>query len=218
MLLLNLKSYPGHLGSGAVRTAKLLESLGAESGVAVAVAPPVPDLARVASEVGIPVLAQHVDPGAAGARTGSIPVEAVEASGARGSLLNHSERPISVADVEEGVRRLRERHLVSVVCAPEVGQARRLAETHPPYLAIEPPELIGGDRAVSTARPEVVAETVDAVHSVAPATLVLCGAGVHDRRDVARALELGTVGILVSSAVTRASNAEQALRELLAGF
>lgn len=186
--------------------------------MSVAVAPPVPDLARVADAVTIAVLAQHVDPGEAGARTGAVPVEAIEAAGARGSLVNHSERPISVSDVADAVRRLSERHLVAVVCAGDVPQARRLAETHPPYLAIEPPELIGGDRAVSTARPEVVSGTVEAVHSVSPATRVLCGAGVHDRRDVARALELGTVGILVSSAVTRAPNVERALRELLAGF
>jgi len=218
LLLLNLKAYPGHLGKGAVRIARLLEKVGEESGVPVAIAPPLPDLARVAEEVRIPVLAQHVDPGEAGARTGAVPVEAIEAARARGSLVNHSERPLPVEDIEEVVRRLSARHLVAVVCAADVPQAQRLAETRPPYLAIEPPELIGGDRAVSTARPEVVSGTVSAVHSVAPGTRVLCGAGVHDRRDVSRALELGTVGILVSSAVTRAPDAERALRELLSGF
>ena len=218
LFLLNLKSYPGHLGPGAVRVAKLLESLAREAGVASAIAPPVPDLARVAESVAIPVLAQHVDPGEAGARTGYIPVEAVEAAGARGSLVNHSEHPMALADIEDTVRRLAAHRLVAVVCAADVEPARRLAETHPPYLAVEPPELIGGDRAVSTARPEVVSGTVAAVRSVSPETHVLCGAGVHDRRDVARALELGAEGILVASAVTRAPDAERAIRELLAGF
>ena len=218
LFLLNLKAYSGHLGSGALRIAKLLESLGGELGVVTAIAPPVPDLARVAAEVTIPVLAQHVDPGDAGARTGFVPVEAVVAAGARGSLVNHSEHPMGILDIEDAVRRLTERRLVAVVCAADVGPAARLAETLPPYLAVEPPELIGGNRAVSTARPEVISGTVERVRSVSPATLVLCGAGVHDRRDVARALELGAEGVLVSSAVTRAPDAEIALRELLAGF
>jgi len=218
LFLLNLKSYPGHLGAGAVRIARLLESVGKESGVATAIAPPVPDLARVASETGVAVLAQHVDPGEAGARTGFVPVEAIQAAGARGSLVNHSERPMEIPAIEEVVRRLSERGLVAVVCAADVGPARRLAATRPPYLAVEPPELIGGDRAVSTARPEVVSGTVAAVHEVSPRTYVLCGAGVHDRRDVARALELGADGVLVASAVTRAPDAERALRELLAGY
>ncbi|MGD0588448.1 MAG: triose-phosphate isomerase [Thermoplasmata archaeon] len=218
LLLLNLKAYPGHLGSGAVRTAKLLERLGREVGVATAIAPAVPDLAQVALAVTIPVLSQHVDPGEAGARTGFVPVEVIEAAGARGSLVNHSEHPMTVPDIEDAVRRLASRGLVAVVCAANIPVARRLAETLPPFLAVEPPELIGGDRAVSTAAPEVVSGTVTAVHSVSPATRVLCGAGVHDRHDVARALELGAEGILVASAVTRAPDVERAIRELLAGY
>jgi triosephosphate isomerase (TIM) len=216
--LLNLKAYSQHLGLGAVRTAQLLERLGEEVGVRTAIAPPVPELAHVARAVTIPVLAQHVDPGDAGARTGFVPVEAIEAAGARGSLVNHSEHPMAIPDIEDAVRRLSVRGLVAVVCAADVPRARRLAETHSPYLAVEPPELIGGDRAVSTARPEVVSDTVTAVHSVSPETHVLCGAGIHDRHDVARALELGADGVLVASAVTRAPDAERAIRELLAGY
>ncbi|MGA7650747.1 MAG: triose-phosphate isomerase [Thermoplasmata archaeon] len=218
LFLLNLKAYPSHLGPAAVRIAKLLEALGKETGVAVAIAPPVPDLARVADAVTIPVVAQHVDPGDAGARTGYVPVESIEAAGARGSLVNHSEHPMTIADIEDAVRRLSAHRLVAVVCAADVPRARRLAETQPPYLAVEPPELIGGDRAVSTARPEVVSGTVAAVRSVSSETRVLCGAGVHDRHDVARAIELGADGVLVASAVTRAPDAERAIRELLSGY
>jgi len=218
IFLLNLKAYPGHLGNDALRDAKLLEELGREVGVTVAIAPPVPDLARVAGSVSIAVLAQHADPGAAGARTGFSPVEAIAAAGARGSLVNHSEHPISDADVAATVTGLAAHGLAAVVCAADVAAAQRLAATRPAYLAVEPPELIGGDRAVSTARPEVVSGTVEAVRAVCPQTLVLCGAGVHDRRDVARALELGAEGVLVASAVTRAPDIARAIRELLAGF
>jgi len=218
LFLLNLKAYPNHLGEAAARIAQLLESLSHETGVACAIAPPLPDLARVAGAVEIPVLSQHVDPGEAGARTGFAPVESIAAAGARGSLVNHSEHPMPIGDVEDAVRRLGAHRLVAVVCAADVPRARRLAETHPPYLAVEPPELIGGDRSVSTARPEVVSGTVEAVHSVSFSTRVLCGAGVHDRHDVARAIELGAEGVLVASAVTRAPDSEKAIRELLAGY
>jgi len=218
LFLLNLKVYPGHLGPEALRVAKLLESLGRETGVPVAIAPAVPDLALVAGSVSVPTVSQHTDPGEAGSRTGFLPVEAVFAAGARGSLVNHSEHPIDFPSVEDVVRRLTARGLAAVVCAADVPTARRLAGVRPPYLAVEPPELIGGDRAVSTAKPEVVSGTVTAVHAVSPQTRVLCGAGVHDRNDVRRALELGAEGVLVASAVTRAPNAERAIRELLAGF
>ena len=218
LFLLNLKAYPAYLGPEAVRIAKLLGTLGQETGVATSIAPPMADLGWVAGSVAIPVLAQHVDPGDAGARTGFVPVDSVKASGAKGSLVNHSEHPMALPEIQDVVRRLAGGGLVAVVCAADVPRARLLAETRPPYLAVEPPELIGGDRAVSTAKPEVVSGTVSAVHSVARGTRVLCGAGVHDRRDVRRAIELGAEGVLVASAVTRAPDAERAIRELLAGF
>ncbi|HTW76179.1 MAG TPA: triose-phosphate isomerase [Thermoplasmata archaeon] len=218
MLLLNLKAYPGCLGPSAERLARTLEELGKLAGVPVAIAPAMPDLARVATAVSIPVLAQHADPLDAGPFTGFVPPAAVEQAGGWGSLVNHSEHPISFAHALDVVHRLQALGLVAVVCARDVRASARLAALAPPYLAVEPPELIGGDRAVSTAQPEVVSGAVAAVRSVAPGTLVLCGAGVHDRGDVTRAIELGASGVLVASAVTRAADPKSALAELLAGF
>jgi triosephosphate isomerase (TIM) len=214
----NLKAYAGCLGPGADRLARTLEDLGKEAGVPVAIAPATPDLGRVASLVSMPVLAQHVDALDAGPFTGFVPPAAVEQAGAWGSLVNHSEHPVPATRVPPIVARLAALGLTAVVCARDVHTSARLAATQPPYLAVEPPELIGGDRAVSTCRPEVVSGTVDAVRAVAPATLVLCGAGVHDRSDVTRALELGAAGVLVASAVTRAADPRAAIAELLAGF
>lgn len=159
-----------------------------------------------------------MDPAEPGAHTGQVVAESLAASGARGSLVNHSERPLSEEDTGRAVERLRAIALTAVVCARDVAAARSLARFRPPYLAIEPPELIGGQRSVSTARPEVITGAVEAVHAVSPETLVLCGAGVHDRSDVRLALELGSHGILVASAVTKAPEPGRALVELLAGF
>jgi triosephosphate isomerase (TIM) len=164
------------------------------------------------------VIAQHVDPGGTGARTGFSPPEAVAASGGWGSLVNHSEHPLPLETVDALVARLGTLGLAAVVCARDVAAARRLAASRPPYLAVEPPELIGGRRSVATARPEVVSGAVDTVRKVAPATIVLCGAGIHDRKDVARAIELGAGGALVASAVATAADPRAAIAELLAGF
>jgi len=218
LFLLNLKAYPSCLGPGAETLGRLLEELGRSSGVSVAIAPAMPDLGRLASELSIPVLAQHVDPVDAGPRTGWVPPEALRAAGAVGSLVNHSEHPLPAEAVRNAVDRLAALRLVAVVCARDVEAARNLAGWRPPYLAVEPPELIGGDRAVSTARPDVVSDTVSAVQQVSPTSRVLCGAGIHGRRDVVRALELGSRGVLVASAVTRANDPRAAIEELLAGF
>jgi triosephosphate isomerase len=210
--------YPESLGPAAQRLARDLEELARAAGVSAAIAPAMPDLGRVAASVALPVLAQHVDAGGAGPHTGFVPPESIRAAGGRGSLVNHSEHPIPFSVAEEVTARLTALGLTAVVCAPTVPAARQLASLHPTYLAIEPPELIGGQRAVSTARPEVVSGTVTAVRAVDASVAVLCGAGVHDRRDVRRALELGASGVLVASAVTRAADPRRAIAELLAGF
>jgi len=216
--VLNLKTFPPALGAGALAIARELARAGEATGVAVAIAPAVPDLAAVASAVRIPVLAQHVDPVAAGPTTGFVPVEAVVASGAKGSLVNHSEHPLSAYGVAEVARGLADAGLAAVVCARSAVVAGHLAAVRPPYLAVEPPELIGGDRAVSTAKPRIVVDAVNAVHAVSPATRVLCGAGVRGRGDVRKALELGSEGVLVASAVALARRPRSAIDELLAGF
>jgi triosephosphate isomerase (TIM) len=164
------------------------------------------------------VIAQHADPHEPGAHTGYLVPEAIAAAGGRGSLVNHSEHPLPLGTIATTLRRLDGLGLVAVLCARDVGHARRLARFHPHYLAVEPPELIGGTRSVSTARPTVVSGTVEAVRKVSPETHVLCGAGIHDRRDVRRSFELGAEGILVSSAIARAEDPGRAIEELLAGF
>jgi triosephosphate isomerase len=164
------------------------------------------------------VIAQHVDPYEAGPRTGFFVPEAVRIMGGRGSLVNHSEHRLPPALVERAVSMLRGLDLVAIVCARDAADASRLARHRPPYLAVEPPELIGTGRSVSRARPEVIEATVRRVHAVSPATHVLCGAGVVTRDDVRRALELGAEGVLVASAVAASSDPVHALRELLGGF
>ena len=218
LFLLNLKTYPATLGPRALRIGTLLFRLGARARIPVALAPAQPDVGSLAHELPLPILAQHVDPVDAGQRTGSIPAEALQAAGAAGSLVNHSEHPLPTADVGAAVARLKAAGLTAVVCARSVGQARRLASFHPPYLAVEPPELIGGTISVSSARPEVISRTVAAVQRVSPSTRVLCGAGIHNQHDVARAVELGSRGILGASAVARSPNPAAAVAELLRGF
>jgi triosephosphate isomerase (TIM) len=218
LFILNLKSYPHRLGAGAAHLGHTFENHLEAAGVAGAIAPAAPDLGLLAHRLTIPVIAQHADPHEAGAHTGYLIPEAIQAVGGRGSLVNHSEHPLSFPLIEETFHRLESLGLVAILCARDVNHSRQLAQLRPRYLAVEPPELIGGTRSVSTAQPTVVSGTVAAVHQVSPRTQVLCGAGIHDRHDVATALELGAEGILVSSAVAKSEDPAGVIDELLAAF
>ena len=102
--------------------------------------------------------------------------------------------------------------------AADVEEAKALAALNPTYIAVEPPELIGGDISVTTADPAIVSDTVAAVKAVNPKVRALCGAGVKNGRDVAKALELGAEGVLLASGVTKANDVHAVLADLVASL
>jgi triosephosphate isomerase len=216
LVIVNFKAYAEATGRRAVELARVLSSASEGTGVCVAAAPQAPDLREVA-EVGLPVLAQHVDPLTPGARTGWILPEALKEAGAVGSLVNHSEHPLRPEEIEGCVRRLREVGLVSVVCAGDPELCRKVASFRPDFVAVEPPELIGTGRAVSKVRPEVVGEAVRLVKGVDPSVRVLCGAGISTGEDVRMALELGAEGVLLASSVVKARDWRAAAEDVIRG-
>ena len=218
LLLVNFKTYPETRGEKAVRLAKAASKVAHELDKSVAVAPGPLDLARVLEVADIPVFAQHIDPRPSGQHTGAITADYVRELGAAGTLLNHSEKRLHFASLEAARVLCGKAGLVTVICAGNVAQARKAAALRSEFLAIEPPDLIGGDVSVSTARPAIVTRGVEAVRGVSPETAVLCGAGVKKREDVARALELGAKGVLLASGVTLAKYPADALRDLAAGL
>ena len=222
LIALNFKTYAQAFGENSLRLAKIAEEVSEQFGVTIAVAPPMIDLAKVAAEVKIPVFAQHVDPYKPGSHTGSIIAEDVKAAGAVGSLVNHSEHRLRLADIGMVLERLRENGLISLLCTDTVETTKAGAALSPDMLAIEPPELIGTGIPVSKAKPEVVRGAVQAVQKINPDVHVLCGAGISTGDDVARAIELGAEGVLLASAYVKAKDPKLVLidmaREALKGW
>ncbi len=218
VIVVNFKVYPDVLGKRGWELAKVCAQVAEATGASIVIAPPLSDLAHIARLVHIPVFGQHADTAEAGAHTGWIPPEALLEAGAAGTLLNHSERKIPHKNVATIVPRCRKLGLEVIACADDLKEAEALARLSPDYVAIEPPELIGGDVSVTTANPGIVSGAVERIHRVNRDVGVLCGAGVKDRKDVRRALELGTVGVLLASGVVKAKDPEKALRDLAKGL
>ncbi|MCD6235719.1 MAG: triose-phosphate isomerase [Thaumarchaeota archaeon] len=214
LIALNFKTYAQAFGENAVKLAKIAEEVSREYGVAVMVAPPVVDLARVVREVEIPVFSQHVDPYKPGSHTGSVLAEDVKAAGAVGSLVNHSEKRLKLADIGAVLERLRENGLMSLLCTDTVETTKAGAALGPDMIAIEPPELIGTGIPVSKAKPEVVSGAVEAVKKINAEVHVLCGAGISTGEDVAKAIELGAEGVLLASAYVKAKDPKKVLSEM----
>ena len=206
IVIVNFKTYAEATGKRAVELAQKAERVNHETGVSVGVAPQFADLATVAEAVGIPVFAQHIDPIKPGGYTGHVLAESVEEAGARGTLINHSERQLKLSDIDEIIKITREKNLFSVVCANNPSISMAVAALEPDLIAVEPPELIGTGIPVSKARPDIITSTVRLVRQVNGKVIILCGAGINQGEDVEAALRLGTQGVLVASGIVKAKD------------
>lgn len=165
----------------------------------------------------VQVWSQHLDPVGLGGFTGWLEPTTAVGHGAQGTLINHAEHKVEMDRVSALLEMLPDGFPVCA-CAADVDEARALAELGPTFIAVEPPELIGGDVSVTTADPAIVSDTVAVVKSVNPDVRVLCGAGVKNGADVAKAIELGAEGVLLASGVTKAQDVDAVLADLLASF
>lgn len=159
--------------------------------------------------------AQHVGPHGHGSHTGSVLADRVAAAGGAGTLLNHSERRLRLADIESAIDAAQAAGLETCVCANTPAQVGAVANLGPDAVAIEPPELIGTGTPVSQADPEIVLDAVNAARTVDPSVSVFCGAGISSAADIEAAGDLGAEGVLLASAVATADDPEAALAELI---
>jgi triosephosphate isomerase len=215
VVIINFKTYQQATGERAVGLAKICESTAKEFSVPIVVAPQISDLYRVAQAVDLPVFSQHMDPGEQGRFTGHVLGEALVESGCSGTLLNHSEKRMQLADVELAVTKARNLGLYTVVCTNNPAVSVAAATMKPDSVAVEPPELIGTGISVSQAQPQVISGTVQLIRDVNQDVVILCGAGISTGEDVSAAMKLGSQGVLLASAVAKSDKPATVLKNLV---
>ncbi|MEW6043649.1 MAG: triose-phosphate isomerase [Thermoproteota archaeon] len=217
MFIINYKNYDEIAGKNAAKLAQVADKVAKKYHIKIAIAPPHHLLGSIKNYSG-PLLAQHVDNAKVGSTTGYVIPELLKKSKISGSLINHSEHRIPQSEITELVSRLKNLKMISVVCVKDVPEAARYAKLNPTYIAIEPPELIGTGKAVSTERPELITKAAQAVRYAKNSTKLLCGAGIVTGDDVRRAIELGSSGILVASGIVKAKNWNKIVEEFAKGM
>ena len=218
VIVLNVKTYSEATGNKAVEIAILMDKISREIGASMAIAVQATDINLCAKKVSIPVWAQHIDPIRPGSTTGWTVPESVKMAGAVGTLINHSEHRLILADIDVCVARAKELLLDHIVCSNNISTSKAIAALSPNFIAVEPPELIGGDISVTTADPGIVSGSVEAVRTIDKNVKVLCGAGVKNGKDVTKAIELGADGVLLASGIVKAKDKEGVIRDLASGL
>ena len=217
LIVVNFKTYATAMGQKAVDLAQAMERASKDHVRMIAVVSAF-DLHAVKQVApSLEVWSQHLDPVGQGSFTGWLQPENAIERGALGTIINHAEHKVDIEHVQQLMQQLPDEFPVCA-CAADVDEAHQLAELGPTFIAVEPPELIGGDISVTTADPAIVSDTVNAVRAINPHVRVLCGAGVKDGKDVKTAVELGAHGVLLASGVTKASDVDAVLADLVAGL
>ena len=212
MFVINCKNYEEISGDKIKKFIQIAEQVSKKYKIKIAISPP-QHLIGLVTNSSIPILAQHVDDSKIGSTTGYIIPELLKKSKVKGSLINHSEHRISSKEIEKLVLKLKELKMISIVCVKDVAEVKKYLKINPDFIAIEPPELIGSGKAISTEKPDLIQKAAKIVNDSKNKTKLLCGAGIVSGEDVAKSIELGSKGILVASGIIKAKNWNKIISE-----
>lgn len=215
MIFVNFKTYQKGTGSQAVKLAKICQKVSWQTRIEIRAVVQAADIFPITKTTSLPVWAQHVDSVDYGPHTGQILPEVILAAGAKGTLLNHSEKKLPPEVIKKTIRRCHDLGLKVLVCSENLEEAQETVQAGPDLIAYEPPELIGSQTtSVSASKPEVIKDFASQIRKVP----VLVGAGIHTQEDVKKAVGLGAVGILVAGDIVLGEDPEKELLDLAQGF
>jgi triosephosphate isomerase len=181
-------------GSDLLKLAKHADKLCDEYHVQIIFTPQYVDIPLLAQETcRILVFAQHMDAIEVGPGVGAVLPEALRAAGAAGVLLNHSEKPLSLANIKKVIARADDVGLATLVCANTMQDAASIAILHPNMVLSEPPELIGAGRR-TVEQIQKIQKINSMIWEIDPKILVLHGAGINDEQDVYNIIAAGAQG------------------------
>lgn len=174
---------------------------------------PVVDIRRVAEATErILVFAPHMDPILPGRGLADTLPESLLAAGAKGVMLNHCEKPISLSTLAQTIQRADEVGLATIVCTDTPAESAAVAILHPNIIVAEPTGLIGTGQASDM---EYVAAAIRAVKDVDPDIFVLQGAGISSGEDVYRVIRAGAEATGSSSGVVKAKDRAAMVDEMI---
>ena len=174
---------------------------------------PIVELRRVAEATErIFVFAPHMDPIVPGRGVADILPESLVAAGARGVVLNHAEKPVSLSVLAQTICRADEVGLATIVFTDTAAESAAVAQLSPNIIVAEPAGLIGTGQ---TSDLSYVSAAIRAVKDVDPAIFVLQGAGISNGEDVYRVIRAGAEATGASSGIAKAKDRAAMVDEMI---
>lgn len=127
------------------------------------------------------VFAPYMDTLRPGRGMADVLPEAILAAGAKGVLLNHCERPMTLSQIKATIDRANELGLITFACADSIAETKAIAQFRPDIINPEPSELIGTNQASDMG---YVVETLKVVKDLYPDILVEQAAGITTGKQI----------------------------------
>ena len=201
-------------GDDVITTGRFIDSLSAKYDIDIIYIVSYTELRAVSgSTENLIVFAPYMDAIRPGRGMGLVLPESVKAAGAQGVLMNHCERPMTLAAVKQTIERADELDLLSLVCADSVAEARAIAHLNPDIISPEPTELIGSGTASDLS---YVNEVLKEIKSINPNILVEQAAGITNGRQVYDFIMAGSEGTGSGSGIFTAEDPYSVAEEMVA--
>lgn len=158
------------------------------------------------------VLASYMDTLCPGRGMADVLPEGLKAAGAKGVVVNHCEKPMSVPQIKKTIDRAKELDFLVFACADTIAEAKAIAQLHPDIINPEPSELIGGTQASDMG---FVRESVEAIKSIYPDILVEQAAGITNGQQVYDFIMAGSDAAGAASGIIKAADPIAMIDEMI---
>ena len=158
------------------------------------------------------VLAAYMDTLVPGRGMADVLPEGLKAAGAKGVVVNHCEKPMSLPQIKKTIDRAKELDFIVFACADTIAEAKAIAQLHPDIINPEPSELIGGTQASDMG---YVRESVKEIKSVYSDILVEQAAGITNGQQVYDFIMAGSDAAGSASGIIKAEDPLAMIDEMI---
>ena len=160
------------------------------------------------------VLAPYMDTLRPGRGMADILPEALKAAGAKGVVINHCEKPMSLPQMKKTIDRARELDFLVFACADTIEEAKAIAQLHPDIINPEPSQIIGGGNGVSPM--DYVMDSIRVIKEIYPDILVEQAAGITNGDQVYDFIMAGSEAAGAASGIMNAADPIAMIDEMIA--
>jgi triosephosphate isomerase len=193
-------------GDAVLELAKAADEAAEKYDIDVLFITPVVEIRRIAENTkNLIILAPYMDTLRPGRGMADILPEAVKDAGAKGVVVNHSEKPMTLPAIKATIERANELDMLVFACADTIAEAKAVAQLGPDIINPEPSELIGG-AAGKVSDMSYVKESIKAIKEINPNILVEQAAGITTGQQVYDFIMAGSEAAGAASGILNAED------------